>query len=133
MNNPDIPIKIERIYFVWNADFSLKGGIRALSDVLQQQHSCSLCEIAYHTITQKSGWKAYKKSLGVPCQEPCRNQLNRALVAAAGGKFPAVLAKTTDNAVVLLNNDDIDSCDGSLEKFKIKLDSKLAQYELTEN
>lgn len=128
MKTNSAPENIERIYFVWNADFSLKGGIQALSDVLQQQHSCTLCDIAYHRITQKSGWKAYKKSLGIPYQEPCRNQLNSALIEAAHGKFPAVLAKTSTGAIVLLDSESIDSCDGSLEQFKVKLNLKLAQF-----
>jgi hypothetical protein len=120
---------IKRISFVWNADFSLASGIRALKEAAIGHHSCTLCEIAYHRVRQTGDWKAYKKelaaNLGVEIREPCRNQLREAELTAAGGDFPAVLARTNTGVVKLLGSKEIDSCKGEFGAFRKKLDKAL--------
>ena len=117
---------IQRIVFVWNADFSLAGGMRALKEVATGHHSCTLCAIAYHRIRQTRDWTAYKAELskryGLVIKEPCRNQLKQAERAAADGDFPAVLAHTNKGVLKLLGSRDIDACRGDFARFKDKLD-----------
>lgn len=121
--------KIRRITFVWNADFSVASGLRALREVVEGHHSCTLCEIAYHRVRQTRDWKSYKKmlgrSLGADIREPCRNQLSRAEKAAADGDYPAVLAHTSTGVIKLLTGGDIDGCDGDFDAFRTKLDAAL--------
>lgn len=118
--------QIQKIVFVWNADFSLASGVRALKEAVAGEHSCTLCEIAYHRVTQTPEWKAYKKSLGFEVREPCRNQLKADQLAAAGGDFPCVLAHTEAGVHKLLGAKDIDACDGDFGRFRHDLDSALA-------
>lgn len=120
-------MNIQRIVFVWNADFSVMGGLRALSEVVNKEHSCSLCEIAYHRITQTTQWKTYKKELGIEIREPCRNQLKRSEREAANNDYPAVLAHTSNGVVKLLGGYEIDGCDGDFETFRVKLDQALGR------
>ncbi|MDD9891984.1 MAG: hypothetical protein OXT49_00540 [Gammaproteobacteria bacterium] len=119
-------LEIEKLVFVWNADFSVAGGIRALKEVASGEHSCTLCEIAYHRVTQTSEWKAYKKSLGIEVREPCRNQLKADQLAAAGGDFPCVLAHTEAGVHKLLGAKEIDACEGDFERFRHGLGLALA-------
>lgn len=56
-------IKISRIVFVWNADFSIAGGVNAIKEVVSGHHICTLCEIAYHRGMQAGEWTGYKKEL----------------------------------------------------------------------
>ena len=121
---------IQRLTFVWNADFSLAGGIRALKEVAGGYHSCTLCAIAYHRITQTADWKTYTQALtaqyGAQIRQPCRNQLSRAEQAAAAGDYPAVLAHTSAGVVRVLGAKEINACKGALAPFKRKLNAALA-------
>lgn len=121
---------INRITFVWNADFSLAGGVRALREVAKGEHSCSLCEIAYNRVTQTSEWKAYKAELsaqyGADIRQPCKNQLSDTERAIACTDYPCVLAHTHNGVVKLLGQSDIDACEGHFALFRKKLDAALA-------
>ena len=123
---------INRITFVWNADFSVAGGLRALKEVVQGEHSCSLCELAYHRVTQTSDWKAYKESLAsqlrAEIREPCKNQLDESEREIAAGDFPAVLAHVPQGIIKLLGGEEVDSCGGEFSKFKEKLDAAIESY-----
>lgn len=122
-------MKITRISFVWNADFNLAGGINAIKEVVSGVHSCTLCEIAYHRVTQTREWKAYCKALakrfGADIRQPCRNQLSAAERAIVETDFPAVLAHTDEGIVKLLGAVAIDGCDGDFQRFQQALDAAL--------
>lgn len=121
---------IKRITFVWNADFSLASGVRALKEAVDGHHSCILCEIAYHRVTQTSEWKAYKKELKVSLKadirEPCKNQLTKEEIKAVAGDFPAVLAHTEEGVIKLLGSSDVDSCLGGFTALRAKLNKAIA-------
>ena len=122
-------MKINKISFVWNADFSLAGGLNALQELVKGEHSCSLCEIAYHKVRQTSEWKEYKKvlkkKLACEIEEPCKNQLSKELYEASKGVFPTVLIHTNTGIVSLLAGKAIDDCDGDFNCFQGKLDEAL--------
>ena len=121
---------INRICFVWNADFSIASGIRAQKEAVEGQHSCTLCEIAYHRVRQTGDWKQYKNELAqryaADIREPCRNQLKPLELEVLKGDFPAVLCRTPNGVVKLLGSKEIDGCDGQFALFKVALDSALA-------
>ena len=120
-------MKIKRITFVWNADFNLAGGVRALKEVVEGHHTCTLCAIAYHRITQTKEFQTYKKSLAkqfhAKIKQPCKNQLSKAEKLAAQDDYPTVLAHTDHGIIKLLGSHEIDSCAGNFQTFKEKLDS----------
>jgi len=123
-------MRIKTIKFVWNADFSLSGGINALKEVVSGEHSCTLCEIAYHRVRQTKDWKNYKKSLqkkyGCEVREPCRNQLSINEKKHIGLNYPTVLAITDDGFRTLLAGHEIDGCDGDFETFRSKLEQAIS-------
>ena len=119
---------VERIYFVWNADHNFKGACLAIVDFVQNKHSCSLCEIAYHTVTPKQGWKDYKLALSIPIEELYRNQLSPQQADAADHEYPAVLAQVENITVKLLSKAEIDACGGDLGRFEEALNARLARY-----
>jgi hypothetical protein len=123
---------IERITFVWNADFSVAGGLRALKEALEGHHSCTLCAIAYHRVTQTSAWTAYKTELAgrlrAEIREPCRNQLTAEESAAAASDYPTVLAHTATGVTKLLGSEDIDRCNGEFSAFRAMLDAAIGAH-----
>lgn len=120
--------QIDKIYFVWNEDFSLAAVFRAVGEVLRGKHSCSLCDIAYNRVTKKPEWKDYRRSLEIPSEELYRNQLIPTQREAAESEFPVVLADAGERVVVLLGKQEIDSCNGDLDTFKRKLNKALDEH-----
>ncbi len=122
-------MKINRITFVWHADFNLSGGLNAIKEVWNNQHSCPLCEIAYNRFTQTKEWKAYKKQLAkrfkTEIRQPCRNQLSDAEQKTTQGISPVVLAHTIEGIQILLDDKEIGSCLGNFQQFKQKLNVKI--------
>ncbi len=118
--------RIQRVVFVWNADFSFSGGVRAVQELMAGEHTCTLCTIAYHRVRQTADWKSYKQSLRERLQaqvrEPCRNQLSAAERAATADQYPSVLAHLENGVVQLLDRSEIDACDGAFDCFRKKLD-----------
>lgn len=123
--------KISKIVFVWNADFSIAGGLNAIQEVVSGHHTCTLCAIAYHRVMQTKEWTHYKRELAsklnADIRQPCRNQLNPKELAAAQQDFPVVLAYTNSTVIRLLGSHDIDSCDGDFYRFKEKLDAAIRE------
>lgn len=109
---------IERLYYVWNADFSVKGAFKAAADFVRGVEDCALCEIAYNGIRQKPEWKQCQESLSVPIEALCRNQLDDRLVEAANGEFPIVLAEVNGRIVKLMGAEQITRCQGDVGRFK---------------
>lgn len=109
---------IERIYYVWNADFSVKGALKAAADFVRGVEECALCEIAYSGVRQKPEWKQCQESLDVPIEAMCRNQLDDRLAEAADGEFPVVLAEVGGRVVKLMGSERIASCQGDVGRFK---------------
>lgn len=122
------PGQIDRVIFVWNAEKNLKGRCVAVVDFLRQQHSCSLCEIAYDTVKPRAEWEEYRQSLGIPTEEIYKNQLSPEQQVCVEGEYPAVLGRIGAQYVRLLNSRDIEQCGGDLSTFKARLDARLAGY-----
>lgn len=122
---------ISKITFVWNADFSIASGIRALKEAVAGEHSCTLCEIAYHRVTQTAEWKVYKNELQTryrcEIREPCRNQLKPVQLEALQDDYPAVLAEGNSGSHILLGSGDINQCQGQFLAFKEKLEQALQE------
>lgn len=125
--------EIRRISFVWNADFNLAGGVRALRELAGGEHSCTLCAIAYHRVRQTGDWKDYKRELAqryrCEVREPCRNQLQADEAAAAAGHYPCVLVRTDREVVQVLDSRAIDACAGGFHPFRTKLDAAVARLQ----
>lgn len=125
--------EISRIVFVWNADFSIAGGLNAIKEVVSGHHTCTLCEIAYHRVTQTQEWTNYKQELAeklnAQIRQPCRNQLSKMELAAAKGDFPAILAHTKKGILKLIGSGDIDRCAGDFNCLKEKLNAAITLIE----
>jgi hypothetical protein len=93
---------LRAVVMAFNATWSLKGGLSYLADTIRGEEPCELCKITYGGLTKKGEWAKCEKQLLAPVEEVYRNQLNDALKAAIGDRFPLVLARTDDGYVPLL-------------------------------
>lgn len=117
---------ISRLVFVWNADWSIGGALRAAADFVRGVESCALCDIAYSGIKEKRAFKDCKASIPVPIEALCRNQLDDRLAAAADGEFPAVIAERDGELSVVMGPAAIEACQGDVDAFKAALEAAVA-------
>ncbi|NEO83174.1 MAG: hypothetical protein F6J87_02770 [Spirulina sp. SIO3F2] len=121
--------QVEKLYFVWNADWSLAGAMQAIQEWLTQTSTCALCEIAYAGIRPKAEWQQCQAAIPVPVEILCRNQLSPALQAASGDAFPVVIAQTAQGLILVLEREAIAACEGDVERFRVALEAALNSME----
>lgn len=118
---------IDGLYFVWNSDWSIGGVLKAAADFVRGVESCSLCEIAYSGVREKSEWKECKAAIPVPLVVLFRNRLDDRLAAVAGDAFPVVLAEVGQRIVIAMDAASIEACRGDVATFKAALEQSCAR------
>ena len=78
--------------------------------------TAALCEITHGSVRQRPEWKACQAGLPVPFDTFHRNDQPDTIRAAAGGQTPVVVAETDAGHVLLLAPDDLEACDGSIDR-----------------
>jgi hypothetical protein len=117
---------VERLFLVWNAELSLRGGLAYVAQRLRGTEECALCAIAYDGVTEKRAFKQCKRDIGLPFEGVYKNRMTPAQVRAAAGDVPCVLAETAGGVVKLLGRDAIEACAGDLDMFADRLRAALA-------
>lgn len=85
---------LKAVLLVFNADWSVAGGLTYLKDRISGTEPCELCAITYSGLSKKGEWKRCEKDIRAPVKEMYRNQLDGALKALLADGFPAVVAET---------------------------------------
>jgi len=100
-----------RLLLVYNADWSLLGGIRYAAHRIETgEDPCALCEITYDGVRENAQWKRCRLSFDVPVEGVYRNQMDADLAEATRGAFPCVVADTDAGYVRLIGPEELDSC-----------------------
>ena len=112
---------IRELVFIFAAD---TGAIAVIKDSITKVlklNGCSLCGITHGLLGEKKEMKDCRAELGVPVDYKHRDELSAAMTAAAEGKFPAVLARTDEGYVKLLEPEVLNRCGGSVSALRGKL------------
>ena len=118
MSSPDAAPtqQITRLIGVYDADGTLRGELAYWVGARLGRRHCSLCDITHRSIRQRPGWKACQAGFPVPFDTYHRNDQPDTIRAAAGGQAPVVVAETDTGHTMLLASDDLDACDGSIDR-----------------
>jgi hypothetical protein len=104
-------VKVARLLLVYNADWSLMGGLRYASERIRTgRDPCALCDLTYDGLTENEQWKQCRLELGVPVEGVYRNHLDPPMRAASGGEYPCVLAEVDGGYVRLLSPNAFETC-----------------------
>jgi hypothetical protein len=101
---------------VYDADSTLRGELSYWVGARLGRRHCSLCEITHGSVRQRPEWKACQAGLPVPFDTFHRNDQPDTIRAASGGQAPVVVAETEAGLVLLLSPEDLDACDGSIDR-----------------
>ena len=108
---------ITELIGVYDADASLLGEVSYWVGARLGITHCSLCELTHGLFAKKSEWKQCADSLGVPFRLFHRDDAPNDVITALGGKFPAVLLRTTEGVKTILTKDELENFDGRTSDF----------------
>ncbi len=118
MSSPDATPagRIQRLVGVYDADGTLRGEVAYWVGARLGRRHCSLCDITHGSVRERPEWKACRAGLPVQFDTYHRNDLPESVRAAAGAQLPVVVAETDNGYVVLLASDDLEACNGSIDR-----------------
>ena len=108
---------ITELIGVYDADASLLGEVSYWVGARLGITHCSLCELTHGLFAKKSEWTQCADSLSVPFRLFHRDDAPNDVITALGGKFPAVLLRTTEGVKTILTKDELESFDGRTSDF----------------
>ena len=109
--------RVRAFLLVYNADWSVRGGLEYLAERLRGSEPCELCRITYGDSVRKRGaWRQCERALIAPVREVYRNQAAPEVAAACDGRYPAVLAETDQGVLLLVGAEAMLALDGSPQR-----------------
>ena len=132
MNSPDATPtrRIVRLIGVYDADGTMRGELAYWVGARLGRRHCSLCEITHGSVRQRPEWKACTAGLPVPFDTYHRNDQPDAARVVSENQAPVVVAETNNGQVLLLTPEDIDACNGSIDRLVDALKHKAARLGL---
>ena len=122
---------IVRLVGVYDADSTLRGELSYWIGARLGRRHCSLCEITHGSVRRRPEWKTCQEGLPVPFDTYHRNDQPDAVRLAFGGDAPIVVAVTDTGHELLLATQDLDACDGSIDRLVEAIEASVARLELT--
>ena len=118
--------RIERLFFIFNADSGLLSAIADSAKKLLSINGCTLCSLTHSLAGEKNEWKSCKESIGVGVEYLHRDELSPELRRTIGDDLPCVAAEAGGEIVVLLSSETIARCKGSVPDFRGRLQTYAA-------
>lgn len=121
---------VDKLIFVYDAE---SGAVSAAIDSAKKLFKvggCALCSITHGLTGEKSEWEDCKSQLGVPLDYVHRDELDGELEEIVRGKLPCVVAESPEGREIIMGEDVLERCSGSVGDFKGRLHSRCALHGL---
>ncbi|MBI4852953.1 MAG: hypothetical protein HY819_14275 [Acidobacteria bacterium] len=122
---------IERLIFIYNANSGLASAISDSAKKLFKLKACGLCTITHGLLKEKQEWKNCESELNLPIDYFHKDDYPNDLKEIVKDKLPCILAKTTPKPIILLNDEEINSCAGDVANLETKLKESLEKNNLS--
>jgi hypothetical protein len=110
---------------VYDADGTIIGEVSYWLGARIGRAHCSLCDVTHGMFTERASWREWRQSLKVPFELFHRDDMP-ADVSAMLTDLPAVVARTGESVVLVLDHQSLETCDGDLQQFIEELHGSLA-------
>ena len=108
--------RIVRLVGVYDADSTFRGELAYWVGARLGRRHCALCDITHGTVRQRPEWKKSQARFPVPFDTFHRDDQPDSIRSAARGQAPVVVAATDAGSVLLLEPNDLDACNGSIDR-----------------
>jgi len=110
---------------VYDADGTIIGEVSYWLGARIGRAHCSLCDVTHGMFTERASWREWCQSLTVPFELFHRGDMP-ADVSAMLTDLPAVVARTGESVLLVLDHQTLETCDGDLQHFIEQLHRSLA-------
>ena len=100
---------------IYNAEATVLGELSYWIGARLGVRHCSLCDITHGLFTQRTEWKACVSTLHIPFITHHINDAPADALHAASGNFPVILGRSTNRLTVVLDDAQIQECNGSAD------------------
>jgi hypothetical protein len=117
---------VQRLVGVYDADSTLRAELAYWIGARLGRRHCSLCDITHGAVRERPDWRAYRDGLPVPFDTYHRNDQPADVRAVAAGRSPVVVGVTATGMVVLLGPEELEACDGSIDRLVESLEQAVS-------
>ena len=111
--------EITQLIFVYNANSGLGNAmLDAAHKILNPAtYSCSLCQLTYGAVREKTNWKRFRQDAAIPMQflhkDEFAHRVGEALVTS--NRFPAIFLKRSGSLELLVGAEELNAMDSEAE------------------
>lgn len=116
---------------MYDADGTKFGEVAYWIGARLGRRHCSLCEITHGVFRRRADWTACRAGLPVPFDTHHRDDQPAGVRDAADGRAPVVVAATDDGHVLLLSPDELDACDGRIDRLLERIEDAASRLGLS--
>ena len=128
INEDQIPNKTSlKIYCIYNAKGSILGEITYLWKKLFLNFDCSLCNVSHNTFTEKQLWKKEMSKFKYKLEMLHLDEQPKNLQMFTEGLTPCVVSNNESEFNLIMDRDQINKLNGSVQLFFKKLNTKLLE------
>mmetsp|Transcript_37136 Transcript_37136/g.37809 ORF Transcript_37136/g.37809 Transcript_37136/m.37809 type:complete len:171 (-) Transcript_37136:36-548(-) len=124
---------LRELFVVYDADGTVAGELVYLFRKWFGRGHCGACDITHGPKREKPEWTSWKETLGLPVKNIHRDEMDIDLYNATKGlSFPCVVGRDiSDEHVYVMGPEDLNWCEGDIDKFEMKLKQKLSDVGAT--
>ena len=121
---------IRRLVGVYDADGTIRGELAYFVGARLGRRHCALCDITHGAVRERDEWRTCRAALPIPFETVHRNDQPAAVRALLSGVYPAVVAETDDDWVLLLGPDELEACHSSSDALMSSIETVSRQLGL---
>lgn len=118
---------VESLVGIYNAKGSLMGELQYVVGKMLGSAHCALCDISHRGVGEKAEFRACRSEIPVPFEVVHLDERPADLMGLTQGKTPCVVARGEDEAYILLDAAQLETCGGDVAAFRRLLDDVMAQ------
>ncbi len=121
---------IDRLIFIYNANSGLSSAILDSAKKLFNLKPCGLCTITHGLVSEKQDWKNCQAKLNLPIDYFHKDDMPDSLKQIVKNQLPCILTEVSGKAIILLNDEQINSCRGDVTVLQAKLKESIEKNNL---
>jgi len=107
----------QKIYCIYNAEGSIKGGLKYLYEKYFKDIKCSMCDITHGVFTQKKKWtnNCSASILNIKCLH--LDELQKDIKDLVINEAPCVVAQVNSTNKIVINSKELANMGGDIDSF----------------
>tara|TARA_B100000035_G_scaffold214102_1_gene183462 strand:- start:84 stop:458 length:375 start_codon:yes stop_codon:yes gene_type:complete len=118
-------MEVERAYGIYHADGGILGELSYVWGKIRGTAHCALCDITHKGVSMKKEWREMSDNLDFDIELLHLNEQFPELEKITLGRTPCVVVSYGENLEIIVDADDLEECEKSVNSFRETLESAL--------